>query len=157
MRDSANGGGPVRQDALFSLLGYNLKRGYMRIYRDIRTTLAGHDLTQRTFSVLSVVVENPQISQSEISRALEIERSGTVVIVDELENRGLIQREKVPGDRRSYALSATPDGEDLHAEALAALRTCEDRLFGVFDDSERKRLSDLLCRIQTEDHLNDTD
>ncbi|MWD29598.1 MarR family transcriptional regulator [Aquicoccus sp. SCR17] len=151
-----NGAGPVRQDALRSLLGYNFKRSYMRIHRDIRATLAGFDLTQRTFSVLSVVAETPGISQSEISRALEIERSGTVVIVDGLEGRGLIQRDKVPGDRRAYALTVTSAGSDLHARALAALRACEDRIFGTFTPQERAHLRALLDLIQNEEQPDET-
>lgn len=157
MRDTGNGAGPVRQDALQSLLGYNFKRGYMRIHRDIRSALAEFELTQRTFSVLSVVAENPGISQSEISRALEIERSGTVVIVDELEGRGLIQREKVPGDRRAYALSTTDDGLALHSDALARLQTCEDTIFGTFTAGQREELRALLSQLQNEEQCDETE
>lgn len=135
------------QADLLGLTGYNMKRAYMRIYADFTETLAGFDLRQRTFSVLSLVVGNPEIRQSDIARELGIERSGTVVIVDELESRDLIRRDRVPGDGRAYALSATPDGTALYRRTLAGILAHEDRLMQGFSVAERVALNDLLRRI----------
>ncbi|MBZ0128002.1 MAG: MarR family transcriptional regulator [Rhodobacteraceae bacterium] len=124
-----------------------MKRAYMRIYADFTEALAGFDLRQRTFSVLSLVVENPEIRQSDIARELGIERSGTVVIVDELEGRRLIRRADVPGDRRAHALTATRDGIALYRRALAEIAAHEGRLMNGFTASERALLNALLRRI----------
>lgn len=138
---------PVVQDDLLGFIGYNLKRAYMLVHFDFRTTLEELNVTQRTFSVLSIVVANPGISQSDVARALGIERSGTVVIVDELENRDMIERNKVPGDRRAYALSATAIGQAAYAKAVEAVRAHEERVLTGLNDMERQTLRDLLSRI----------
>ncbi|MCB1366593.1 MAG: MarR family transcriptional regulator [Rhodobacteraceae bacterium] len=135
------------QDDLLDLTGYNMKRAYMRIYADISEALAGFDLRQRSFSVLSLVVANPEIRQSDIARELGIERSGTVVIVDELEGRKLIRRADVPGDRRAHALTATRDGIALYRCALAEVDAREGHLMNGFTASERALLNALLRRI----------
>lgn len=135
------------QDDLLGLIGYNMKRAYMLIYQDLKECLAEFDLRQRTFSVLSLVVENPNISQIEVARTLGIERSGTVVIVDELEERKLVVRDKVPGDRRAYALAATAEGSDLYRGALSRIRQHEQKLLSVLSKSEQQTLLSLLARI----------
>jgi len=142
-----NGGEPVNQQDLLGLAGYNLKRAYMAVHVDFRATLEPLGLTQRSFSVLSLVVGNPGISQSDMSRALGIERSGTVVIVDELETRDLIERRKLVTDRRAYALQATEAGEAHYARALKAVREHEDRAFAGLSAAEMQTLCALLGRV----------
>lgn len=140
---------PVEHNDLLNLVGYNMKRAYMRIYQDFSDALKELDLRQRTFSVLSLVIENPGISQSEVARTLGIERSGTVVIVDELERRDVIQRDKVPGDRRSYALRPTSAGKGLYRKAVERIQKHEDKLMAGFSDAERQSLNQLLQRIHS--------
>lgn len=147
VQDAEVAGQGVSQDDLLGLVGYNLKRAYMLIHGDFRTTLEAFNVSQRTFSVLSVVVENPDISQSDVARALGIERSGTVVIVDELENRDMIERNKVPGDRRAYALRVTEVGLAAYREAMTIVKDHEDKMLSDFSSEERIVLRGLLRRI----------
>ena len=149
MTDPKDMSGMVGQDDLLALVGYNMKRAYMRIYADFTDTLSALDLRQRTFSVLSLVVENSDISQSDVARTLGIERSGTVVIVDELEGRDLIRRAKVPGDRRAYALNATEAGNALYALALNRIEQHENNMLDALTLAERETLRDLLRRIHS--------
>jgi DNA-binding MarR family transcriptional regulator len=137
----------IAQSDLLSLIGYGMKRAYMRISQDFTQTLDVLNLRQRTFSVLSLVVENPDVSQSDIARTLGIERSGTVVIVDELEGRDLIRRDKVPGDRRAYALRATTAGIRLYKTALRRIAEHEDRVLSGLSPAERADLQRLLEHI----------
>lgn len=92
-------------------------------------TLQPLGLRMMTFSALAIVMENPGISQTHVARTLHIERSGVVLLVDELETNGLIQRRKVKGDRRSYALYTTAAGRKLWKTAKAAVEKHEERLF----------------------------
>ena len=144
-------GSAVKQSDLYGLIGYNIKRSYMHIHKDFKATLEAYDLTQRTFSVLSVVIENPNISQSDVGRALSIERSGTVVIVDELEQRDLISRDRAPGDRRVHALNATDKGRAFYAKTLKAVYAHEARVSKRLSTEERATLFSLLEKIQGEE------
>jgi len=143
--------GEIGQADLLGLIGYNMKRAYMLFYQDLKQNLAEFDLRQRTFSVLSLVIENPNISQIEVARTLGIERSGTVVIVDELEERGLVVRERAPGDRRAYALAVTDEGKALYKKAIMRIADHEDRILSDLSPSDRKILMALLRRIHMVD------
>lgn len=145
--DAATPRDPALRSALPDLTGYLMKRALMVLHRDLKTTLDAFDLTQRTFSVLSIVVANPDINQSDVAASLAMERSGTVVIVDTLEQRDLIRRAPMPGDRRAYALRATLQGCRFHDKVLAAVRAHEVRMLGVLSGDEKAQLSALLTRL----------
>lgn len=148
-RSSSDGGSSGLQlSGLESLVGYNLKRAFMVVHKQFKATLEEFELTQRTFSVLSVVVENPGVSQSEVARCLAIERSGAVVIVDELEQRQFISREKVPTDRRAYALRVTESGLAFYQRAFKEVQRYEERLMEGISEQEQRALSTFLESIQ---------
>lgn len=135
--------------ALEGFVGYNLKRAYMLFQTDFRQTLGEDGLTPRAFSVLSLVVETPGITQSDLSRHLGIERSGLVAITDDLQRRGYLERRPVPGDRRVQALTPTPAGSAAYDEMLAAIEAHEEKLLGGFDAVERDTLLRLLGKFRT--------
>ena len=124
-----------------------MKRAFLDIRDDLINTLAPLGLRVMTFSALAIVVENPDLSQSQLAQALRIERSGVVVLVDELEKAELISRNQVEGDRRSYALRATPEGRKLWKQAERRVQAHEKALLADLSDEEQKHLAELLSRI----------
>lgn len=138
---------PAQRSVLPDLTGYLMKRALMVLHRDLKATLDAFDLTQRTFSVLAIVVANPDINQSDVAASLAMERSGTVVIVDTLEQRDLIRRAPMPGDRRAYALRATLQGLRFFDTVLAAVHAHEERMLAALSDEEQAQLSTLLTRL----------
>ena len=142
------------QDAasdLEQLVGYNLKRAYIIFQTDFRRALGPDGLGPRSFALLALVVSFPNITQSELARALGIERSGLVAIVDELEGRGYLHRVAVPGDRRVQALVATPEGTSAYADALQRVQDHEAKLLADFTDDERRMLAHLLQKIRLQE------
>ncbi|MFZ5965358.1 MarR family winged helix-turn-helix transcriptional regulator [Thalassococcus sp. BH17M4-6] len=137
---------------LEDLVGYNLKRAYVIVSADFRRTLGMDGFGPRVFSALSLVVQYPNITQSELARMLGIERSGLVAIIDELEGRKLLKRIPVPRDRRVQALIPTDEGRAAYARARDAVRAHEAALLSDLTAEERETLLTLLRKIrQTED------
>lgn len=135
-------------ELLRQFIGYNMKRSFLVVREDMHRVLEPLGLKVATFSALSVVVENPDISQSQLAQVLKLERSGMVVLVDALEGDDLISRNRVPGDRRAYALRATPKGRRLWERARAVVEAHETALFGpVLNEEERTLLLSLLQRV----------
>lgn len=137
----------VDHGILSSFIGYGLKRAYMTIHVDFLASLDHLGLRPGTFSALSIIVDNPDISQSQLARALAIERSGVVLIVDHLEGRKLVGRHRVPGDRRAYALRATLAGQRLREEAVTAIRRHEARVLAGLSADEQGSLRALLAKL----------
>ena len=132
---------------LSQFTGYNMKRAFLLVQEDMAKTLAPLGLRMMTFSALAVIVENPDMTQTQLSQALGIERSGVVTLVDELEQADLISRNKVEGDRRSYALRETVKGRRLWQKAEAQVQAHEKAIFSVLSDAEYATLHDALRRV----------
>lgn len=133
-------------ELLRQFIGYSMKRAFLIIQDDMNRTLEPIGLRMMTFSTLAIVTENPGISQSLVARTLHIERSGVVVLIDELETADLIERRKVKGDRRSYALHTTSKGRKLWKSAQARVRSHETKLFSHMS---RVEVAELQAKLQS--------
>jgi DNA-binding MarR family transcriptional regulator len=139
----------VNDAALRGTVGYNLRRAYLTLHDDFLASLADLDLRAVSFSTLSLVVDNPEINQSRLAAALSMEPSNIVVVIDELQQRALVTRNKVATDRRAYALRATLKGRRLRDRALRVIAEHEDRLLADFSREERAALVGMLNRIES--------
>lgn len=134
--------------ALRDLLGYRMKRAFAVIQADLAKVLAPYGLRMIPFSALVVIAREPGIGQGALAAALAMERSNLVAPLDALEGRGLIRRAAVPGDRRALALKPTPAGERLAAEALAAVRAHEARLFAGVAEADLAALARVCTAVE---------
>ncbi|MEZ5810621.1 MAG: MarR family transcriptional regulator [Rhizobiaceae bacterium] len=129
--------------------GYLMKRAFNAVQADVNATLHPFGLRMVTFSALVVIVDNAGLSQSQLAESLSIERPNLVLVVDELESRGLILRQRDKTDRRAYRLVPTAPGRKLCASALAAIDDHEARLTAGIDAGDRAALVAALGRIES--------
>lgn len=137
----------ITTDSLRCHLGYNVKRAWDVMRADLSESLRPFELRIVTFSCLAITIENPGLRPSQLAEALAIERANLVVILGELEERGLIERKPSETDRRSHALSATPQGRMLFEKAQAAAMAHNDRMVSPVDPGVLKPLQEALRAI----------
>jgi DNA-binding MarR family transcriptional regulator len=123
-----------------SSLGYAVSQGFQR-------TLAPFDLHPREFAVLRAVGFQEGQSQQALGDSLRIPRSRMVGIVDELERRGLLERQPHATDRRVRQLHLTDEGRDLCQQALEQAVAFEKEISAPLSRQEREQLLHLLDRI----------
>lgn len=138
----------VSDTTLRSFVGYRMKRAFNVVQDDLTATLRPFDLRMLTYTALVLIVDNPGLRQSQLADAMDIERPNLVVIIDELERRELIVRDRVPTDRRAYALRATLVGRQLYDKAVAAVTAHEVKLLAGLDDSTVATVLDALRVIE---------
>ena len=109
--------------------------------------LAEVDLKVRTYSVLSLACSGMKPSQRELCDFLELDPSQVVALVDELQNRGAVQREADPKDRRSRLIVGTPTGRRLLRRATALINHATEDTLNPLDAQEQSVLRDLLTRV----------
>lgn len=145
---SKNESGDVNDETLRNFAGYHMKRAFNVIQADLANTLKPFDLRMLTYTALVLIVDNPGLRQSQLADAMDIERPNLVVIIDELERRELIVRDRVPTDRRAYALKATLAGRRLFEKAVAAVKAHEERLLGAMEAQTRVAMIDAMRFIE---------
>lgn len=118
--------------------------------------IAELELTAPQAGVLRAVAADPGRTQQAIAAQLGIAPSGLLVLLDELERRGLLARRRNPHDRRQHAVDLTDPGRDLLARVAVVARAHDDALLAALDPAERQCLRGLLGRIAAQQQLTDT-
>jgi DNA-binding MarR family transcriptional regulator len=132
---------------LTELVGYHLRRAQAAVFDDFMRTMARDQATPGQFGVLMLIGSNPGSTQSAIAKALGVERSTMVAVIDRLQERGLVSREVSESDRRSNALRLTAEGAALTARLKKRVRDHERRIAAGLSEEEKQTLIDLLRRI----------
>lgn len=86
----------------------------------------------------------------DIADMIAMDRGGTSRAVAGLEDRGLVQRQSDPADRRRSFAALTEDGAALHETVVAFAMAREERLLRDFTLEERAVLRGMLGRLISE-------
>jgi DNA-binding MarR family transcriptional regulator len=139
--------GVLAQGMLPGLLGYRLRLAQQAVFRDFASTVEG--LSPGRVGILTLIEANPGLTQSRLARAVSLDRSTMVGVLDTLEGRGLIERRRGADDRRTNGLWLTRRGRALLAGAKRKIAVHERRVASRLTAAERVRLIRLLQKLQS--------
>ena len=136
-----------RIGALADIVGFHIRLAHVAVYRHFSETFANLDLTQKQVSVLWLVDDHPGIAQIDVGQRLQMDRATTMTIVNRLQERGYLRRERSEQDGRKQALFLTEQGAAALAEAKCCIAEHEAWLKARFTPDEIKNLVEMLARI----------
>ena len=132
---------------LDKLLGYQLRRASAAAAADFASELGAVQLRPVQFAILALVADNEGISQSELCRALSVQKANMAPLVSELEGRGLLGRKPAPSDRRVQMLTLTAEGERQLPVWRRLVARHERRFFGSLTAGECDVLARALRKL----------
>lgn len=132
--------------SLETILGYQMQRAFMVMTGDARRVLEPHGLTPAKLTALLLIRANPGCDQTALGRALSINRSSAMKLVNALAARGLIER-RAGRNLRTNALHLLPHGEVQIDQMLTLLRESDRHMSERLSDTERKTLFGLLRKL----------
>ena len=138
----------MKQDRdLEALLGYQIDMAHLAMIADAREALAPFAITPAKLTAMLLIRANPGCDQTALGRALRINRSSAMKLINYLAERDLVERR--PGrDLRTNALHLSAEGEVRLAEMLARVQESDQRMSARLTAAERTTLASLIRKLR---------
>jgi len=121
---------------------------WLEAKRRLDRALARYELRSREFWLLAIAGRG-DVPQHEIAELCGLDPSSLVAVLDGLERRGWIRRQRNPEDRRVHWVQRTEAGDRLFAKALPLARRAEARQLAALPAAEQKRLVAAMRQLVT--------
>jgi DNA-binding MarR family transcriptional regulator len=131
-------------------LGYLLKHAQLRFFELGAVALAPLGINGREAAVLRAIEAGPAVSQGEVARAMNVDRTTMVALIDELQLKGLVQRRQDLDDRRKNVVELTDAGRATVRQAAKAVEQAERDFLGPLSAAETEQFKKIL-RVLLED------
>jgi DNA-binding MarR family transcriptional regulator len=109
--------------------------------------LAEMGLSARQAGILTMVAELEPMTQKALGDALGIDRTTMVALLDDLEDKGYVARQRHPRDRRAFLVQPTDSGRDAKAAAVRILDEQQRQFLAPLNPAECRQLTGLLRRL----------
>ena len=114
--------------------------------------LAAHDLSMWGYVVLNALDRSPVRTQTALAEAIGADKTRIIGTLDELQQRGYIERRPDPDDRRVRLLDITPAGRAVKNAVQSDIQRGEERWLAELTGEERNvflRVLERLTRAET--------
>jgi len=105
------------------------------------------DMPVSQWAVLTIIENNPEIDQSRLAEVVSIDRTNTGRLVDELEAKGLVERQPNDSDRRVWMLRCTPLGHKTRKRLRPRALATQEKLLSCLEPADRELFIDLMSRV----------
>ena len=140
--------GRLDEGLLRHIVGYQLAQATITTAQVFGTQVGTpFDLRPVEFTVLALVHHNPDLTASQLARALAVTPPNIKLWIDRLEQRGLVERSKHGADRRAQHIRATPRGDALAVKAAQRVTDGERAGLAGLSAGELAILVELLHKV----------
>ena len=130
-----------------SSIGYLVRRGASLMRTQVEAAFEGRGLTFVQWAALLLLRDHPAYTASDLCRELHHDSGALTRLLDQLEARALISRERRSTDRRLVMLALLPAGRSLMESLLPLVVERMNKAVSIFTPAEVDTLTNLLERL----------
>jgi DNA-binding MarR family transcriptional regulator len=123
-----------------------------RVYRRATEDVLG--LKLKAYMVLTNLRDGA-LPQQDLCASMQMDANNTVLLLNDLESKGYVERRRDPVDRRRHIVAITDSGHEALAHAERAMGSLEAEAFGMLSPEDREALHGLLLRAVAEEPAED--
>jgi DNA-binding MarR family transcriptional regulator len=113
--------------------------------------LRANELSMWAYTVLTVLATGPMRTQTALARASGADKTRIIPVLDELQERGFIERRADPADRRVRLLAITAAGRRSYNRTRAGIRAGEERVLALLPAADRRAFLRAVRTLSTVD------
>lgn len=134
-------------DSIRAGLPYLLASAHHRQLDLFSRHTAQFNIAPREYAAMLLLEVRSDLWQSQIAETLGMDRTTVTYLVDELEKRGWLVRERDPADRRAHVVSLTAAGRQALTAIKPTVLEAKKELLTPLSEDEQDQLCDLLTRL----------
>lgn len=108
----------------------------------------GCGLTHAQFDIVATLGNTPGMTYKELGARTLITKGTLTGVIERLEHKGLVARERNTGDKRSFFVRLTPEGDDLFREVFPKVIAHGKQLFEGLSPADFDRLDEALMALR---------
>jgi DNA-binding MarR family transcriptional regulator len=122
-------------------ISYVVARLERAVRAGINERVRPYGLTTLQYTTLTLLGARGQpLSNAQLARRAYMTPQSMLAVIDALEEKGLIRRDRHPTHRRVYPATLTAKGRRVRAACDAAVTEMEEEMLGELDDRQRASL-----------------
>lgn len=144
---NSRGKSDLDRSALRHVFGFMTSLADARLRKAFFKHMEGINLRPVEFTIMILLQTNKLVTQKKLCQALDTPAPNLVVILDRLQERGLISRTRSEEDRREQHIVLTDSGQETATQARTISKTMEQEVVSVLSAGEQLMLFELLNKI----------
>ncbi len=128
-------------------IGYLITGVRTRMMQEMDACLTPHGLTGAQFIILRRIADGVATTAAELCRVLEYDTGSMTRMLDRLEEKNVIVRERSSDDRRVVKIQLTPQGTEQYPKLQEQVRLALKRRFAPLSSDELVQLRSMLERL----------
>ena len=117
------------------------------VQKALLARIRGSGLTLGQPKVLDYLKDHNGSSQKEIARGCHIEAGSLTSILNRMEEKGLVERRMLHGNRRNSYVFLTEKGEELRNLVTESFESIENKAFRGISEADRQQFMKTFSRI----------
>jgi len=131
-------------------VAFHLRMAQVVSFQAFARLAHGVNLSPGRFAVLTLIGQNPGITQTALSRANRNDKSTLTSALTGLVQKKLVNRQRTEGDKRIYRLTLTPAGERLLQRLTECAKQHDRNLTRVIGQRDYAHFMQILQKIAAE-------
>jgi DNA-binding MarR family transcriptional regulator len=127
--------------------GRLLRRVNKQLLLRMKARFSDADLSFVDFMAIKLIRDGVSTNAGELARDMHINTGATTRLIDGLEQKGLLERDRSSADRRVVRLRLTQSGEGKYIEKVPIMVAQWNEVLASFDQSEADMLMYLLSKM----------
>ncbi|AXX91923.1 MarR family transcriptional regulator [Malaciobacter molluscorum LMG 25693] len=131
-------------DNIFGVLVANIRN---HLKNNLEKDLQEYDISPAQSIIIRRLCEKDNLTQKELAKDTYFKQSSLTLLIDKLEQKGLVERKNKKNDRRAYLICITTKGKNLEKIIKDAGKKVEDEALKDINENTKELMIQTLKKV----------